>query len=63
MISVSEAKNIWAGAGPASLVECTSTFYADGRGFDPPARQYAFMEICQEIISTAIADLSTVGLT
>ena len=27
---------------PASSVVCTSAWYADGRGFDPPVRQHYF---------------------
>ena len=34
-----------------------SAWYADGRGFDPHVRQYPFVEIGHEIISTAILAL------
>ena len=40
--------------GPASSVGCASAWYADGRGFDHPARQHSFVEIGHEIISTAL---------
>ena len=39
--------------GPANSVGCASAWYADGRGFDPPARQHSFVEIGHAIISTA----------
>ena len=39
-------------AGPAS-----SAWYADGREFDHPVRQFFFVEIGHEIISTAILPL------
>ena len=40
-----------------SSVRCESAWYVDGRGFDPHAQQYSFMEIGHEIISTAILSL------
>ena len=40
--------------GPSSSVGCASAWSADGRGFDPPVRQYSFVEIGHEIIYTAI---------
>ena len=42
-------------AGCGSSVE--STWYADGRGFDPHVQQHSFVEIGYEIISTAILSL------
>ena len=41
-------------AGPASLVRCTSAWYADGRRFDPPVQKHSFVAIGHEIISIAI---------
>ena len=47
-------------AGRGSSVGCASAWYADGRGLDPHVRQYYFVEIGHEIISTAILSLSLV---
>ena len=44
-------------AGPGSSVGCTSTWHADGRGFDPRVQQHSFVEIGHDIISTAILSL------
>ena len=41
-------------AGQGSSVRYASTWYADGRRFDPHVRQQYFMEIGHEIIHTAI---------
>ena len=41
-------------AGPGRSPRCASDGYADGRGFNPRARQHSFVEIGYEIISTAI---------
>ena len=38
-------------------MECASTRYADGRGFNPHVRQHSFFEIGHEIICTAILSL------
>ena len=43
--------------GPGSSVGCAFAWHADGRGFDPRVRQYSFVEIGHEIISTAILSL------
>ena len=43
--------------GRDSLVGCVSAWYADSRGFYPHVRQYSFVEIGHEIISTAILSL------
>ena len=47
-------------AGPASSVGCTSSWYADGRGFDPSVRQHSFVEIGHEIISTSVLPLTLI---
>ena len=44
-------------AGRGSSIGCVSTWYADGRGFDPQVRQHSFVEFGHEIISTAILSL------
>ena len=44
-------------AGRGSSVGCVSSWYADGRGFDPHVRLHSFVEIGDEIISTAILPL------
>ena len=41
-------------AGRGSSIGCASAWYADGRGFDPHARQHSFGEFGHEIIPTAI---------
>ena len=42
-------------------VGCMSDWYsAGGRGFDPPVRQYSFLEIGHAIISAAIFSLSLI---
>ena len=41
--------------GSANSVGCASAWYADGRGFDHPARQHSFVKIGHEIISTAFS--------
>ena len=38
-----------------SSVGCAPPWYTDGRGFDPLVRQYSFMEIGHEIISTTMS--------
>ena len=43
--------------GRGSSVRSSSVLYADGRGIDPHVRQHSFVEIGQEIISTAILSL------
>ena len=44
-------------AGRGSSNGCASTWYADGRGFDPHIRQHSFVEIGHEKVSTAILSL------
>ena len=44
-------------AGPGSLVRCRSDWYSGDRGFDPPVRQYSFVEIGHENFSRAILSL------
>ena len=43
--------------GRRSSVECASTWYANGLGFNPHVLQLSFVEISHEIISTAILSL------
>ena len=39
-----------------------STWYADGRVFDDHVRQHSFIEICHEMLSTAVLSLPLVQL-
>ena len=43
--------------GPSSSVRCVSNWYSGGRRFDPLVQQHSVVEICHEIISTAILSL------
>ena len=45
------------GSGPGSSVGCVSAWRAYAPGFDPRVRQYSFIEIGHELISTAILSL------